>query len=165
VRRRALWVRRVQDLVGGRLEFVGNLLSGRWCDDLLTDGANPYRAALRSWVTGGVAIVGGGRMVTKEKAKPLVYLIANGACGGQRLLFPSLIGQLKAYAWMRPRTEQLLIALRSRARDWCNDNCLPGYLWPSVVSGATLSAMEEDGSEMEAEISLRNSGQFPLVSA
>lgn len=165
VRRRALWVRRLQDLVGGRVEFVGNLLCGRWCDDLLTDSANPYAMAVRSWVTGGVAIVGGGRIRASSSAPPLVFLVTNGPQTGQRILFPELVGRLKAYTWMRPRTEELLVALRSRARDWCSDAKLPSHLWSSVISGAVLSAMEEDTSEVEAEIALRASGQFPLPSA
>jgi len=165
IRRRALWVRRLQAHFGGRMEFVGNLLAGRWCDDLLSDQDHPQALLLKSWLAGGVTIVGGGRLRTSRASLPLVFFVANGPHGDQRVIYPEVVGRLQAYSWMRPRTQELLVALRSRARDWCNDQGLPAYLWPDAISGAVLSVWTEQRHEMEAEAVLRACGQFPLPSA
>lgn len=165
VRRRAVWVHRLQDFLGGRVGFVAELTKGRWRQDLLLGGAEPRVAWLRSWLSEGVVVVGGGHIRTKLLSPPLVYLVANGPHGDQRVVFPSLVGRLLAYAWMRPRTDELLVAVRSRARDWCDTEGLPAELWPDAVSGAVLSVLAEQRSEIEAETVLRASGQFPLPPA
>jgi len=156
VRRRALWVRKLQGLLGGPVGVVGDLLRGRWTPGP-TATQGPLVSSVSSLLAGGARVVGGGLLSVSGSTEPgKLFLRVVTPHGVQRTVCPDLLGKLAAYAWMRPRDGVLLEALRSRARDWCKLKELPEFVVPWVVSGTVTSVMlgtvldEASAYEMES---------------
>lgn len=158
VRPRAVWVRRLQDRLGGRVGVVRELLQGRWIPDLPGQHASGIANAFVETVAGGARIIGGGSIRVGKEAKPLDYLCSEHRNGEVRWVIPELVGTLSTYSWGKPRDREMLLALQSRGRDWLKARDFPGHLRPHFLHGSVLSAFETGPLDEVCEQTLRDSG-------
>lgn len=125
-RRRAVWVRRLEFVLGGGSASVGGFVRGRWAPDLpsasFSAGANITLAHFGD----GAKILGGGSVHGDEKevdGKPVVrvhaYFVVELADGSRDVIFPELLSALSSYAFLRDRGAPLVSGLRLRAQEWC----------------------------------------------
>jgi len=123
LRRRAVWVRRLESVLGAPGGFVGRFVRGRWVPDLPAAGRSPGLNVLLDQFQDGAKILGGGSlrvggtedMVAGREAYYHVEL----SDGSREVLFPSLVSKLGSYALLRQRDAALVSALRLRALEWC----------------------------------------------
>lgn len=142
LRRRARWVRVLQQTLGGRPGIVGRLASGRWTPDLpsryLPDSVNAFLALY----DGEAKLLGGGVLPNSmgEHHEPFVVVETR---TGRRVIAIGLLTQLNLYACFRPRTEELLAGLRSRALQWFKERAVPSYSAALVLPDAVELAFSE----------------------
>jgi len=127
IRQRARWVNALSDELdlGEARGLVGSLLKGRWTPDLTREYANCR--GLRVFAdarAAGLKFLGGGTttMVTGEgeAAVARVYAYTYAFHEGKTFrVYPELLAKLAVYASLRKRSPALVLALRTRASDWC----------------------------------------------
>lgn len=161
LRRRAVWVRRLECVLGGAPGGVGLFVRGRWLPDLPSPDLSAESNLALMHFRDGAKILGGGsvlpRVDPRDAAKPgfvpsapVVYLVVLLADGSQELFVPELVGKLSTYALLRERDETLVSALRLRALEWCKGAGLSG----PVTYWAVLCALKCSWEPSPQEVSL-----------
>jgi len=81
--------------------------------------------ALAHWPD-GVKLLGGGAVQGKRHDEPtrVPYLVVEFPDGLVETVFPDLVSSLSSYAFLRKREATLVLALRSRAQEWCKQEGL-----------------------------------------
>lgn len=115
-RSRARWVRVLEDYLGGRPGIVGQLVKGRWEPDLPLSSRPLSANSLLALLDCDAKLLGGGVLPTGY-AEHEVFLVVETATG-RHTVAPRLFARLAQYACFRPRTQELLAGMRSRANEW-----------------------------------------------
>jgi len=152
LRRRALWVRRLEHVLGPAVGSVGLFVKGRWVPDLpLPHRSTPVNFVLAHAI-GGAKILGGGSITTGsgDSQREEIYVVVEFSNGSRETVFPELVAGLAAYALLRERNAILLTALRSRAVEWCKT----AGLGKSVSFWAVVSALKMVWTVSKAESDL-----------
>lgn len=123
LRQRARWVCGLNP--DKQRNLVGCILRGRWTPDLTSELALDRGLSRFVEARGGaVKFLGGGTTVTKvgegaeEVAHRLAYLWVCDK-GKTFRVYPELLAKLAVYATLRKRSPALVLALRTRASEWC----------------------------------------------
>jgi len=138
-RRRARWVKAIESVLGDAPGgVVGKLVRGRWTPDLPSEAFSPELNLLLSKAKGGVRILGGGSVVGKsgDDEEKVPYFVVEHPDGTVETCFPQLISSLSSYTFFRKRESTLVLALRSRALDWCKRKGLSSSSTEVAVSTA-----------------------------
>jgi len=143
-RRRARWVRALQDMLGGPDGCVGAMFRGRWAPDLPSVHRSDVQNYLLASVQNGVKILGGGSERVAEGRSDLdgLYFVVETSERSTELVFPALLGRLRQYALWRERDDTLLSALRTRAVDWCRAVALRPHVADLAVASCVSIAFE-----------------------
>jgi len=167
LRRRARWVRALQDDLGGRFGVVREVLSGRWEPDLPTDYDTDVLRYVASSVENGVRILGGGFTgVGPEVPEETGFYLLVASPEGDDVVFPHLLGHLRQHALFRKRDSGLLLGLRSRAIDWCRARGFASWVADMAVCSAVSLAIEPSCHELAAASRVESSlAETPLLSA
>jgi len=153
-RRRAVWVRRLEKVLGGVPGgTVGQFVRGRWTPDLPSPNRSQGLNLVLSARPDGVKILGGGSVRGKEETR-VGYLVVEEFGGTVSVVFPELLAALRAYAFLRPRESTLVLALRSRALEWCKKRGLSDSSTTVAVEAAVSWAWVEDSRELRARDSI-----------
>jgi len=118
-RRRAIWVRRLETVLGVGMGRVGKLLRGRWVPDLPTREWNHIASLIANHLESGVKILGGGSVHCLDNKPDQYYLVVELADGTRQVLYHELLFRLANYALLRERDALLAQSLKLRALDWC----------------------------------------------
>jgi len=156
LRRRARWVRHVEQYLGGRPGVVGKLMKGRWTPDLPDHGRTPSANVILGMIDADVKLLGAGALPTNLSAgdKPgkkigpalKVFFVVE-FVGCRRIVVPDLYSSLASYACFRPRNEDLLGGLRSRTREWLRENCVHELVHATVLPDAVELAFSQTAPE------------------
>jgi len=161
LRRRARWVRALQEELGGRFGVVREVLRGRWEPDLPEEHGSDVLRYVAASVENGVKILGGGfvrvgpgdedetvehRRLREEKG---FYLLVSTE-GADDVVFPHLLGFLRQHSLFRQRDTSLLLGLRSRAIDWCRARGFDSWVSDVAVASAVPLALEPSTHEVLA---------------
>jgi len=142
LRSRAVWVRRLEHVLGGSSGVVGALVKGRWTPDLPLASRTNFANLVLTHAEGGAKILGGGSLSTGEgdKKRMETYILVELSDGSRETVFPELLARLASYSLLRERDATLLSALRLRAQEWCKGAGLSSTvsLW-AVVSALKLA--------------------------
>jgi len=165
-RRRAVWVRRLQSVLGVAPGVVGQLVRGRWLPDLPSPefslGTNLTLAHLEE----GVRILGGGSVQTKPRGSDEpgceAYLVVELSDGSREVVFPSLLATLSSYSLLRQRDATLVGALRLRAVEWCRGVGLSKAATWAAVPSAFRFAWQVSPAECRLRDSLAGGPSSPL---
>lgn len=161
LRRRARWVRRVEDSLALRRGTLGSLIRGRWIPDL---PSSEYPAGLNvvlSQFEDGAILLGGGEVQGKDGARVAYYHVEL-SDGSREVLFPDAVSKLASYALLRQRDATLVSALRLRALEWCKSAGIADDLRLLVVSSTLRLVFECSKSEASLEDALTALGPAPL---
>jgi hypothetical protein len=109
----------------------------------------------------GARILGGGS-VQRDKGGREVYLVVELANGSRELVVPELLASLAAYAFLRERNATLVLALRSRALEWCKERGLSKTFTWAVLPSTFKFAWNVSPVEAEARDSLSCGPSPPL---
>jgi len=115
-RGRSVWTNRLQAYLGGRPGVVGDLVNRRWKPDLPEDSRPLAANALLGLLDLEAKLLGGGVLPSTGDSVE-VFLVVETA-KGRCVVAPTLLAHLSLYACFRPRSQDLLAGLRSRAREW-----------------------------------------------
>ncbi|AJA41111.1 hypothetical protein [Magnaporthe oryzae RNA virus] len=143
-RRRARWVRALQDMLGGPDGCVGRLFRGRWTPDLPSSKRTDVQNYLLASIENGVKILGGGseKVAPDRPSLDGLYFVVETSERSVELVFPALLGRLRQYALWRERDDTLLGALRTRAVDWCRAVALRPHVADLAVASCVSIAFE-----------------------
>jgi hypothetical protein len=165
LRRRAVWVRRMEKVIGKAPGCVGKFLRGRWTPDLpspaLTAGAN----LVLSHLPDGVRILGGGSVQGRGKDDEETveaYLVVELADGSRVTVYPELLCALSSYAFLRERSAVLLSSLRLRALEWCRARGLSKTSTWAGLPGSLMLAWEVCDLELWAQERLSDGPEPPF---
>lgn len=147
LRRRAVWVRRLECFLGGAPGGVGLFVRGRWTPDLPSPDLSAESNLALMHFRDGAKILGGGS-VRSHEGRPVSYLVVLLADGSQELFVPELVGKLSTYALLRERDETLVSALRLRALEWCKGAGLSGPVTYWAVLCALRCSWEPSPQEL-----------------
>lgn len=181
LRSRALWVRRLEKLLGGGRGCVGRFLAGRWTPDLPSPDAPLDRNFLLWWIRGGARILGGGSVPGREEeafrddGRPWyrdgrrvrlpgprqVFYHVELRDGSVATVFPELLAKLCAYAFCREREPSLVSALRLRALEWCKEQGFSSVLTMVALAGSLRLAFDLSEEEDLTVQTLESLGQGP----
>jgi len=154
-RRRAVWVRRLEVVLGVAPGVVGQLVRGRWRPDLPSSELSLGANLILSHFEDGARILGGGSVLAKDRGFDGVsseaYLIVELADGSREVVFPGLVSSLAAYAFLRERSATLVGALRSRAVEWFKGRSLSSDLTWAGLSGSFRFAWHVSPRELRAQ--------------
>lgn len=149
-RRRARWVRALQDELGGKFGVVGRLMRGRWVPDLPSVDRSDVQNYLLSSVENGARILGGGfEEVAEGDGRDGVYFVVE-TSESRELVFPALLGSLRQYALFRKRDSSLLLGLRSRASEWCKARGFRPWVVDMAVCSAVTMSMSPSAQEVRS---------------
>jgi len=152
VRRRAVWVRRLEGWLGLSDGSVGKLLRGRWVPDLPTRQWNHHAALLANHLDNGLNVVGGGGVHCLDDKPDQPYLVVEHPGGTRSVVYTELLFKLSGYVYLRERNALLVESVKLRALDWCKKvglsqadtyMALQGAMrvaWPVSRSESLLSA-------------------------
>lgn len=182
LRRRARWVRALQEELGGRWGVVGEVLRGRWEPDLPEQHGSDVLRYVAASVENGVRILGGGfarvgleraeegesedslRERRSRAAEKGFYLLVSFE-GCDDVVFPHLVGHLRQHSLFRQRDSSLLLGLRSRAVDWCRARGFDSWVSDVAVASAVTLAFERSTHEELAIPRVEAAMEaFPLLS-
>lgn len=144
-RGRAVWTNRLQQYLGGRPGVVGDLIRGRWLPDLPASGRPLSVNALLGLADQELKLLGGGVLPTRVTEHE-VFLVVD-TIDGRRVLAPALLAKLSLYACFRPRTQDLLAGLRSRAREWFSEKGVADLASAFVLPDTVELAFNETAPE------------------
>jgi hypothetical protein len=139
---------------------VGSFVRGRWTPDLPSPGYSPGRNLVLAARPDGVKILGGGSVLGKEDDR-VAYLVVEEADGAVSVVFPELLAALRSYAFLRAREATLVLALRSRALEWCKKKGLADSSTAVAVGTAVSWAWVESPEELRALSSITASPSLP----
>lgn len=152
MRRRARWVRALENILGGRRGTLRQVLVGRWVSQLPHGAGRSYQTYLQAGIEGGVRILGGGFQTWGEDGQPkadsVYYIVDTGE--GVEAVFPALLGRLRQYALGRQRNGELFGALRTRAQSWCSGAGLDACTSDIAIASAVSLAMVPSPHEQQA---------------
>ncbi|AZT88671.1 hypothetical protein VlAV1_gp1 [Verticillium longisporum ambiguivirus 1] len=157
-RRRARWVRALESTLGVVPSgTVGRLVRGRWTPDLPSVNYPPGVNLVLDRVPDGARILGGGSVAGRRKDEDVTvpYILLELSDGSVETLFPELVSVLSSYAFLRKREATLVLALRSRALDWCKSTGLSGPEAEVAVSFATKLAWVVPDRELAARETIK----------
>lgn len=165
-RRRALWVRRLECVLGGPRGCVGDFVRGRWTPDLTSPGVSVGANVVLSHMRDGVKIQGGGSVRTSAGADGVVtreaYIIVELRDGSREVVFPELLSKLASYCILRERSAVLVSALRLRALEWCKARGLTASDSWCALPGALRFAWEVSPAERRLREGLSGGPSPPL---
>lgn len=155
LRPRARWVKSLEAILGDVPSgAVGMLVKGRWTPDLPSPSYSPGLNLVLAHRGDGVKLLGGGAVRSGEEGnRREPYFVVELPDGCVETVFPHLLATLSSYAFLRKREATLVLALRSRALDWCKRRGLsdsstlvavsmtPKWAW--IVTVPELKAREE----------------------
>lgn len=157
LRQRARWVLGLNP--DKQRKWLSGLLSGRWTPDLSEEFAHPAAASLVAARRGAVKFLGGGTLTipAAEGKENTTLAYVNAVHEGRAFrLFPELLAKLSLYASFRLRGPALVLALRTRATEWCKLQGIPTELAaetlsPSVALAFFPTVQEEIGQDILRE--------------
>lgn len=138
-RRRAVWVRRLEKVLGTAPGgVVGRFVKGRWTPDLPSSDLSSGLNLLLASRPDGVKILGGGSVPGSRGDDDVAvsYFVVEDSSGTVSTVFPDLLGALSSYAFLRARESTLVLALRSRALEWCKKQGLADSVTAVAVETA-----------------------------
>lgn len=152
LRGRSVWTNRLQNYLGGRPGIVGDLVRRRWTPDLPSSSRPGIVNALLGLLDHDAKLLGGGVMPT-EADEHEVFLVVD-TSKGRLVICPELLADLALYACFRPRTQELLAGLRSRAREWFSKKEVPASVAAFLLPDTVASAFAETAPERLARARL-----------
>jgi hypothetical protein len=162
LRRRARWVRRLEELMRARPGLVGELFRGRWTPDL-PSAQRTFRANMvLSAFPRGAKLLGGGAAQAKTPSDGIFFVVEDER-GVVHVVYPTLLSKLSRYSVFRPRDAWLLDALRSRALDWVKEVNLEPEAAPGAVASAIWLASLETPSELASVEAALDTGYTALL--
>jgi hypothetical protein len=166
-RRRAIWVRKMEAVLGPVPVTVGEVVRGRWLPDLPSVEFSAGLNLVLSQMDDGVRIRGGGSVQGKPKEGDLggfekvPYFVCELRDGSLETVFPDLLAALSSYAFLRKRDATLLLALRSRAVEWCKRSGLDQPSGLVAVSFTTRWAWSISAAEFRARAGMEEEPLAP----
>jgi len=160
LRRRAVWVCRLEGYLGTRPGVIGQLIRGRWLPDLPAAGRPLSANVLLALLDGEAKLLGGGALPCSDLDDSEVYLVVEHK-GARRVLVPSLVSKLALYSCFRPRNEDLLVGLRARAREWLTEKGVSDLVSALVLPDAVEVAFSQTAPERLARERLDELGVLP----
>nr|QDH89831.1 MAG: hypothetical protein H3BulkLitter169370_000002 [Riboviria sp.] len=150
LRRRSKYAAALRHIFGLSNEVsVSQVLSGRWLPDL-TDSSKTFahHVALNMMVEGGVRVLAGGLAQNNDPTNPQSFVWLSIEVQGVTLhISPDLYHKVAQYACFRPRTQETLLGIKSRALEEAKNlkmrNEDVALLIPGTVSLAMLHQVEE----------------------
>jgi len=137
-RRRAVWVKQLEVSLGAP-GVVGRFVGGRWTPDLPA----PYRAddvnQLLAHRADGVKVLGRSTVPGVDRdgnASVYTGYTVELSDGSLDFVLPDLVYALSSYSCFREREATLVLALRSRALEWCKKRGLSDSFTNMVVPAA-----------------------------
>jgi len=165
-RRRAVWVRRLEVVLGVAPGVVGRFVRGRWTPDLPSAEFSLGTNLILSHLEGGARILGGGSVQAKDRGSGELcseaYLVVELADGSRDVIFPALVSSLAAYAFLRERSATRVGALRSRAVEWYKGKSLSSDLCWAGLSGSFDKAWQVSPRERRSLDRLAGGPSPPL---
>jgi hypothetical protein len=137
-RRRARWVRQLEETVCPP-GFVGRLVAGRWTPDLPGPSRSDPLNLLLAHRAHGVKVLGRSTVPGKDReGEACVYTgyTVESPDGSLDFVLPELVFALSSYSCFRQRESTLVLALRSRALEWCKQRGLSDPFTNLVVPAA-----------------------------
>ncbi|UOK20178.1 hypothetical protein [Diplodia seriata ambiguivirus 1] len=157
LRRRARWVRSLEQYLGSRPGVVGRLVRGRWTPDLPSSDLSPCTSGLLNLLDCEVKLLGGGVVPSTNPAINEPFLVVQTA-EGREVIAPNLLGRLTRGTLGRERTDVLMAQLRSRAVEWCKSQDVVEWAQPLLVPPAVARAMVPTAPEVAALSAMRAAG-------
>jgi len=164
VRPRAKWVRKLESVLGPVPSgTVGALVRGRWAPDLPSVSRAPDANLVLSIWRGGIKLLGGGAVAGRDGNNNVrvPYFVVEHLDGSVETVFPELISALSSYAWLRSRDGTLVLALRSRALEWCKLKSLSEASTLVAVASAVKWSWHLSDAELEARSQLDEDPEPP----
>jgi len=158
VRRRAVWVRRVEGWLGVSGGVVGKLLRGRWVPDLPTRQWHHHAALLANQLDSGLNVVGGGVVHCLDDKPDQAYLVVVHPDGVRSVVYTELLFKLASYVYLRERNALLVESVKLRALDWCKKVGLTQADTYVALQGAMQVAWPVSRGERALSASLRVTG-------
>jgi hypothetical protein len=158
-RKRSVWTNRLQAYLGGRSGVVGGLINRRWAPDLPSETRPGIANALLGMLDCESKLLGGGVMPTSENEHEVFLVVETQK--GRLVICPELLASLALYACFRPRTQELLAGLRSRAREWFSKKGIPASVAVFLLPDTVAQAFEETAPERLARERLDVVGDPP----
>jgi len=152
LRGRSTWTNRLQAYLGGRPGIVGDLVKRRWTPDLPLSSRPLSVNALLGLLDHEAKLLGGGVLPTADapdpaKRLPVEPFLVVETAKGRLVICPTLLAHLSLYACFRPRTQDLLAGLRSRAREWLRENGIAELASAFVLPDTVAAAFSETAPE------------------
>jgi len=144
-RKRSVWTNRLQAYLGGRPGIVGDLVRRRWTPDLPSSDRPAIANALLGLLDCEAKLLGGGVMPSAESAHEVFIVVETPK--GRLVVCPELLASLALYACFRPRTQELLAGLRSRAREWFSKKEIPASVAAFVLPDTVACSFSETAPE------------------
>lgn len=165
-RRRAVWVRRLELILGPAAGPVGALVRGRWRPDLPSSMFSTGANLVLEYAKDGVKIRGGGSVLVRprgdDEPSREAYLVIEFSDGSREVVFPRLVAKLAAYAFLRERNAVLVSALRTRALEWFKGFGVASDIAFVALPGCFRLAWEVSPSELRAREAL-SGGPSPTL--
>lgn len=144
-RKRSVWTNRLQKYLGGRSGVVGELVNRRWTPDLPNDQRPTIANALLGMLDCEAKLLGGGVMPSEAGSNEVFLVVETNS--GRLVICPELLANLALYACFRPRTQELLLGLRSRAREWFSKKEIAASAAVFVLPDTVACAFKETAPE------------------
>jgi len=166
-RRRAVWVRKMEEVLGPVPVTVGDLIRGRWLPDLPSAEFSAGLNLVLAQRADGVRIRGGGSVEGKLKdddsgrCEKVPYFVCELRDGSLETVFPDLLASLSSYAFLRKREATLFLALRSRAVEWAKRAGLDQPSTLVAVSFTTKWAWSISDAEFRARTEMEEEPHAP----
>jgi len=168
LRGRSTWTNRLQAYLGGRPGIVGDLVKRRWTPDL-PNSSRPLSAnALLGLLDHEAKLLGGGVLPCSDAPEPSKrapsepFLVVETA-KGRLVICPTLLAHLTLHACFRPRTQDLLAGLRSRAREWLREHGIAELASAFVLPDTVAAAFSESAPEKLARERLDVEEDHPVL--
>jgi len=155
LRRRTVWVRRLECVLGGATGVVGAFVKGRWVPDLPRSDRTNFANLVLTHTRGGAKILGGGSVQTGEgdTHREETYLVVELPDGSRETIFPELLSRLSSYALLRKRDADLVSAMRLRALEWCKGAKLSNTVsWWAICSAIKMAWPVSDLESSVSEV-------------
>lgn len=159
LRRRTVWVRRLESVLGVAPGVVGAFVRGRWVPDLPSNDFSLDANHVLAHLGSGVKILGGGSVLGAKRGdnepERLAYFVVELSDGSREVVFPELLSHLSSYAFLRERNAVLVGSLRVRALEWCKSAGLSKSVTWMAVPSAFRFAWQLSPREVKSSQQLR----------